>query len=261
MDALSQQLRLPKDRNERLLYLRRSFPECTGADAAIPGGRGAALAALASVNFADYGKTRNHLNGDVSRLSPFFRHGVLTLTEVAAIAIERVGSKAYKFIFELAWRDFWRRVWWQKGDAIRADIEPAKVGLGQRTLPADIVAGATGLKCMDTFVQQLRDDGYVHNHARMWFAAYVVHWRKVRWQDAADWYYAELLDGDWASNHLSWQWIASTFSAKPYFFNKENLVKNSDGVLCMGCKAQCPFDASYETLEQRLFATISGRDA
>ena len=248
-------LTLPQDRAARLQYVREAFPECTGADATMIGGRTQALLALARADIKAYARTRNHLRGDVTRLSPYFRHGMISLREAADDAIVRAKSNAHKFVFELAWRDFWRRVWSERGDSIRANIEQPKVRLGNAKLPDDIRTGSTGLRCMDTFVRDLVDDGYVHNHARMWFASYVVHHRKIDWREAADWYYQELLDGDWASNHLSWQWVGSTFSAKPYFFNKENLVRYTDGALCQGCKAQCPFDDTYENLEHELFKT------
>jgi deoxyribodipyrimidine photo-lyase len=62
-----------------------------------------------------------------------------------------------------------------------------------------------------------------------------------------------LLDGDLASNHLSWQWVASTFSHKAYFFNRENLERYTDAEYCQRCQAVCPFEGSYETLAQRWF--------
>jgi deoxyribodipyrimidine photo-lyase len=96
-------------------------------------------------------------------------------------------------------------------------------------------------------------DGYVHNHARMWFAAYIVHWLKVDWREAADWFESHLLDGDKASNHLSWQWVASLFGSKPYYFNKENLSRFTGDKYCSNCKVNCPFDASYEQLKDQLF--------
>ena len=116
--------------------------------------------------------------------------------------------------------------------------------------------GRTGLACMDAFARELHDTGYLHNHARMWLAAYVVHFRRIRWQAGARWFLRHPLDGDLASNNLSWQWVASTFSHKPYFFNRENLDKYTAGRYCRICPAAaqgCPFDASYEALEKRLF--------
>jgi deoxyribodipyrimidine photo-lyase len=89
----------------------------------------------------------------------------------------------------------------------------------------------------------------------MWMAAYVVHWRRVRWQAGARWFLQHLLDGDPASNNLSWQWIASTFSHKPYFFNRENVQRYTNNMYCENCplRTRCPFDAPYEVLAERLF--------
>jgi deoxyribodipyrimidine photo-lyase len=108
---------------------------------------------------------------------------------------------------------------------------------------------------MDGFVTELVTTGYMHNHARMWFASYVIHWRRVRWQAAAKFFLTHLLDGDPASNNLSFQWVASTFGAKPYLFNRENLEKYTDGKYCRGCAraGDCPFGKSYEQIDQELF--------
>ena len=94
-----------------------------------------------------------------------------------------------------------------------------------RELPPDIRQGATGVPAIDQAVRELYATGYLHNHARMWLASYVVHLRKVHWRAGADWLYGHLLDGDLASNHLSWQWVAGTGSHKPYLFNAENVER------------------------------------
>ena len=73
----------------------------------------------------------------------------------------------------------------------------------------------TTLVCMDRFSQLLIKAGYQHNHARTWLAAYVIPWRRVRSQAGARWFLEHSVDGDPASNHLSWQWAASTFASKP----------------------------------------------
>jgi deoxyribodipyrimidine photo-lyase len=93
----------------------------------------------------------------------------------------------------------------------------------------------------------------------MWVAAWVVHWLKVRWQAGARWFLRHLLDGDLASNNLSWQWVASTFSHKPYIFNRANLERYTGGRYCAGCPsaAACPFDAGYPALERRLFPNLA----
>jgi deoxyribodipyrimidine photo-lyase len=89
----------------------------------------------------------------------------------------------------------------------------------------------------------------------MWLAAYTVHWRRVRWQAGARWFLSHLLDGDPASNNLSWQWVASTFSHKPYMFNRQNLERFTNGVYCRDCPllGQCAFEGDYETLAEGLF--------
>ena len=78
---------------------------------------------------------------------------------------------------------------------------------------------------IDEAVRTLFATGTLHNHARMWLASSVVHVRKVHWRVGADWLYGHLLDGDLASNHLSWQWVAGTGSRKPYLFNAGNVAR------------------------------------
>ena len=250
---------LAADRDSRYQQIRELFPDIPGTDCEWDGTREAALAALTNVDALAYARTRNYIDGNVSRLSPYFRHGVLTLNEAARSAITQYRAGAHKFVFELAWRDYWRRVWAERGTSIHAPIETPKVALGDLPLPDDIREARTGLACMDRFARDLTGSGYVHNHARMWFASYVVHHRKVDWRAAADWYYGELLDGDRASNTLSWQWIASSFSSKPYIFNRENLEKYTSGEFCNHCAKRdtCPFEASYETLHAKLFAAAT----
>ncbi|MDX6765459.1 MAG: FAD-binding domain-containing protein [Candidatus Methylacidiphilales bacterium] len=229
------------------------------------GGRNAALAQLRSWTAGGYAATRNSLlpgHGNVSRLSPYLRHGVLTLREVAEHVRHTCTSEAdrVKFWAELGWRQFWLLVRRARGDAIYHDLEPPKVPLGEERMPDDIAEGRTGLACMDAFVKELTTTGWLHNHARLWFAAYVVHFRKVRWQEGERFFYRHLLDGDPASNALSWQWVASTFSHKPYIFNRDNLEHHTRGVHCRTCTAACPFQASYPELERRLFGKEPGHD-
>ena len=254
--AQPQKLTIPCDRVERLQYIRRVFPQAIGSFLSDDwrGGRHEALKRLNSIDAIAYNRNRNFLNGSVTKLSPYFRHGCLTLKEASDNAKTRFDEHAEKFIFELAWRDYWRHVWYDKGNDIFSDMEDPKVALGDKLMPDFIRQGITGLPCMDGFIRDLTYDGYVHNHARMWFAAYVVHWLKVDWREAADWFENNLLDGDKASNHLSWQWVASLFSSKPYYFNKENLARYTGEKYCANCKISCPFDDSYEALNDRLFA-------
>lgn len=224
-----------------------------------PGGRAAALRRLAGWTAHGYAATRNTLepgHANVSGLSPYLRHGVLTLREVAEkirLACTAPADRA-KFWAELGWRCFWQLIYRAQGNRIHENMEPPKVPLGTRPWPDDLEHGRTGLACMDAFVAELKSTGWLHNHARLWFAAYVVHFRKIRWQDGARFFYRHLLDGDPASNALSWQWVASTFSHKPYFFNRENLERHTTGRYCRTCTAACPFEGHYPEIERRLFS-------
>ena len=217
------------------------------------GGRQEALSKLNAVKGSTYGQTRSFLNGGATHLSPYFRHGCITIKEAVTNVNERFGLTSQKLLNEFAWREYWRTVWYVHGMNILFDMQSPKVSLSFNDLAEDIKTANTGLPCMDSFIKTLMVEGYVHNHARMWLAAYIVHWRKTDWQKAAFWMHDLLLDGDYASNHLSWQWISSTFSHKPYFFNQENLAKYTNNQYCETCEARCPFKDSYENLEKQLF--------
>ena len=251
------------DRKALDRLLAEQFPEADGRLSPLRGGRDAAETTLSRIDPRRYTKSRNHLKGAVTGLSPYIRHGVLSLAEVRDAVFQRIRSRdeGSKLINELGWRDFWQRMWRDLGDGIHDSQEELKTGHDPgsyaRELPDDIRNGTTGLACMDGFQSELITRGWLHNHARMWMAAYVVHWRKVHWKAGADWFLEHLLDGDPSSNHLSWQWVASSFSHKPYFFNKGNLERFSDGQFCRSCSSseRCPFEGSYEQLEDQLFAS------
>ena len=243
-------------RLELVEYLRARFPEVSAVDdsvSPVSGGRRAAEESIKAMDPARYAVTRNYLDGAVTRLSPYIRHGVLTLAEVW----RQAGGQRGKFAMELAWRDYWQRLYYALGAGVWQDQEAYKTGWRPEDysdeLPADL--GASGLACIDAFVSELKTTGYLHNHARLWFAAYLTHWRRVKWQVGARFFLTHLLDGDPASNNLSWQWVASTFSQKPYFFNRDNLEHYTASVFCETCSQRhcCPFEGPYEDISKRLF--------
>jgi deoxyribodipyrimidine photo-lyase len=159
-----------------------------------------------------------------------------------------------EFFRQLAWRDFFEKVLAWHGRGLDDNLEESKHGIPRSArIPLDVVQGETGLPCMDGILQMLFEEGYLHNHARLWFAAYLCHFRGIRWQEGARLFRQYLLDGDRASNSSSWQWVESTFASKPYFMNKQNIKSFSNGLWCTGCRVRCPFDADYPTLENRLF--------
>jgi len=211
--------------------------------------RAAALDRLAVVNLDQYARARNFLDGPVTRLSPYVTHGFLTLPEVLrAVHARRPLGVRDKFVYELAWREYFRHVWHCEGEGIFESLHagPLPDHAYARVVPADVCEARTGVPVVDTAVCQLYDTGWLHNHARMWIASYMVHLRRVHWRVGADWLYGHLLDGDLSSNHLSWQWVAGTASAKPYLFNAANVAKYAPPAWHSFGTA---VDASYEALD------------
>jgi deoxyribodipyrimidine photo-lyase len=195
---------------------------------ALPPTRSAALARIARVRPTAYARSRNHLDGAVTGLSPYLTHGLVTLREVLAGVLEREPlAVQHKLVFELGWREFFRHAWAHQGERILESLHegPRPDAAYARRLPADIRQARTGVPVVDEAVKTLYATGTLHNHARMWLASYVVHLRHVHWRAGADWLVAHLLDGDLGSNHLSWQWVAGTGSHKPYLFNAENVAR------------------------------------
>ena len=217
---------------------------------AFPPTLGEARARIAAVRPAAYARTRNALDGAVSGLSPYITHGFVTLPEVlAGVTARHALDVQHKFVYELGWRAYFRHVWQHRGEGILRSLHqgPLPDDAYARELPADIRLACTGVPVVDEAVLALYATGTLHNHARMWLASYVVHVRKVHWRAGADWMVGHLLDGDLASNHLSWQWVAGTGSSKPYLFNADNVARHAptnwhspDSVV----------DTSYEALER-----------
>ncbi|MEC8064011.1 MAG: FAD-binding domain-containing protein [Pseudomonadota bacterium] len=225
------------------------------------GGIHAAKEQLHAAHIKDYARSRNHLDGAVTQLSPYIRHGVLSLESVRRWALAQYpGKEIEKFLQELTWRHFWQAHYYKLGNNIWQDQEPYKTGWYAKdycpTLPADIRDGSTGVAVIDHFAHTLVRDGYLHNHARMYLAAYIIHWRRISWQAGAQWFLEHLLDGDPASNNLSWQWVASTFSHKPYIFNLANVRKYAGNNLDTSSENNQILDASYEKLTQQLFPNL-----
>ena len=215
----------------------------------------AALNRLATIHPASYARSRNALDGAVTGLSPYVTHGLLSLPEAARlVSVRHALGFEDKLVFEFGWREFFQHVWGhqQNPDAILQDMHGELPWHGKYadTLPLDIREGRTGVPAIDNAVRILYSTGYLHNHMRMWLASYVVHLRKVHWRAGADWLYGHLIDGDLASNHLSWQWVAGTFSNKPYLFNAENVMKFAPASKrpAWDCSGTI-IDKSYEALD------------
>jgi deoxyribodipyrimidine photo-lyase len=209
----------------------------------------AAQERLDRVNPRDYAHTRNALDGAVTYLSPYLTHGFLSVPDIAHTMYHkhRLGVQ-HKLIFELGWREYFQHMHQHLGDGICNSLHEGVLPESDYSthLPDDVRYGCTHVPVVDHAVRMLYATGYLHNHARLWLASYIVHMRKVHWRTAADWMYGHLLDGDLASNYLSWQWVAATGSRKPYLFNAESIESFAPEAWHSRGTA---IDTNYETLE------------
>ena len=184
---------------------------------------------LEAVDPAAYAKTRNYLNGAVTRLSPYLSRGVLSTYDVMQHLQERRYQfyEVEKLLQELAWRDYWQWLWNLHGENINQDLLRLQPGVQHHQMPSAVLHAQLGIEVLDDAIHQLYGTGYIHNHLRLYLAGTICTIGKTHWHTPAQWMYYHLLDGDWASNALSWQWVAGTASSKPYFANQENINKYS----------------------------------
>ena len=186
-----------------------------------------------------YGRLRNHDFGpadrhNVSLLSPWLRHRLVLESEVLDAVLQRFApGTAEKFIQELYWRAYWKgwleqhpAVWHDYRAELQRDLERcgSDDDLALRCRAA--VAGDTGIEPFDLWLRELQDSGYLHNHARMWFASIWIFTLQLPWTLGADLFLRHLLDGDPASNTLSWRWVAGLHTrGKHYVARPDNVVR------------------------------------
>ena len=191
-----------------------------------------------------YGRTRNYLNGSVTYLSPYISRGVISTKQVLHHIIEKGYklSQIESFVKELCWRDYFQRV--AQVRDLNKEIKQVQNLISNHDIPSSILHARTGINAIDDAVKQLYMHGYLHNHSRMYLASIVCNIAKSHWHHPAQWMYYHLLDGDWASNACSWQWVAGANSSKKYYANQENINKYS-----FTNQEHTFLDASYEVLE------------
>ena len=194
-----------------------------------------------------YGTTRNYINGAVSYLSPYISRGVVSTKFIFTEIINRgyPPEKIEKFIQELAWRDYWQQIWSSKGDAINQDLKHQQYPVSNHYISTVINNGNTGIHAIDTAIKKFYKTGYIHNHLRMYIASITCNIGQSHWKIPAKWMYYHLLDADWASNALSWQWVAGTNANKKYFVNQDNINK-----YCFTNQKKTFLDVSYEEISR-----------
>ena len=168
-------------------------------------------------------------SGAVSRLSPYLRYRLLTEAEILAAVTQRHGPHAAaKFVQEVAWRTYWKG-WLELRPAIWTRFIADRDGASGAAV-AQAEAGATGIACFDAWARELAEHGYLHNHARMWFASIWIFTLRLPWVLGADFFLRHLLDADPASNTLSWRWVAGLQTpGKTYLATAENIARFTEG--------------------------------
>ena len=203
--------------------------------------RAAALARLEEFlpDAGRYAADRNFVrpgHPNISRLSPWVQKRLLLEEEVVAAARERWPFEAVeKFVQEVYWRTYWKGWLEQRPEAWSRWVEAVPrlrdaLSAEQRSTLEAALAGRTGIAGFDDWAKELVETGYLHNHARMWFASIWVFTLKLPWELGAAFFYEHLLDGDVASNTLSWRWVAGLQTpGKTYVARADNIAHYTDG--------------------------------
>jgi deoxyribodipyrimidine photo-lyase len=198
---------------------------------------------LDDIRPVDYSRDRNFIDGSVSKLSPYISRGVLSTKQVLDHLLNAgfEPKKIEKFIQELAWRDYWQLIWQNKD--IDLDIKHLQTDVIQDGISECIVEAKTNIEALDASIKELYKTGYMHNHLRMYVASLATNIAKSQWKVPAQWMYYNLLDGDWASNALSWQWVCGANSNKKYIANQENINRYT-----YSAQSASFLDTSYENI-------------
>jgi len=182
-----------------------------------------------------YAEQRNFDHGpgnraNISLLSPYIRHRLITEQEVIAKVLARHRFvDAEKYVQEVCWRTYWKG-WLEMRPSVWARYRAEVADLARTADYEAACAGQTGIACFDAWAAELVETGYLHNHARMWFASLWIFTLGLPWQLGADFFYHHLLDGDPASNTLSWRWVAGLQTVgKTYLAAADNVAKYTGG--------------------------------
>ena len=189
----------------------------------------------------DYASKRNYdLPGHphVSVLSPYIRHRLVTEEEVLRAILGRHSlAAAEKSVQEVLWRTYWKgwlelrpTVWADYRRSLKAALDRVQTEGGLRRDWEAACKGETGLDAFDHWARELTTTGYMHNHARMWFASIWIFTLRLPWELGADFFLRHLLDGDPASNTLSWRWVAGLQTpGKHYLARPDNIATYTEG--------------------------------
>ena len=186
-------------------------------------------------NLSEYSKLRNFDFGsenrsNVSCLSPYITHGIISEKEIIKKSLNKFSfAKNEKFIQEVLWRTYWKgwlelrpNVW----DDYLIELKKIKEELKDNKEYLNAIEGKTNIECFNVWVNELKENNYLHNHTRMWFASIWIFTLELPWQLGAEFFMQHLYDGDAASNTLGWRWVAGIQTqGKHYLASEWNIKK------------------------------------
>ncbi len=186
-------------------------------------------------NLSEYSKLRNFDFGsenrsNVSCLSPYITHGIISEKEIINKSLNKFSfAKNEKFIQEVLWRTYWKgwlelrpNVW----DDYLIELKKIKEELKDNKEYLNAIEGKTNIQCFNVWVNELKENNYLHNHTRMWFASIWIFTLELPWQLGAEFFMQHLYDGDAASNTLGWRWVAGIQTqGKHYLASEWNIKK------------------------------------
>ena len=190
-----------------------------------------------------YREHRNHDLGpddrtNVSVLSPWITHRLVSERDVVARATSDHGKGTpEKFVQEVFWRTYWKgwlemrpHIWRAYEGRVARALDAAEGNGGIRRDLNAAMEGRTGIEGFDDWATEIARTGYLHNHARMWFASIWIHTLRLDWALGADFFLRHLMDGDPASNTLSWRWVAGLQTrGKAYAATQSNIARFTNG--------------------------------
>ncbi len=186
-------------------------------------------------NLSEYSKLRNFDFGpdnrsNISCLSPYITHGIISEKEVIAKSLGKFSfSKNEKFIQEVLWRTYWKG-WLELRPNVWSDylseLNKIREEFKDNRSYLNALDGKTNIECFNSWVKELKENNYLHNHTRMWFASIWIFTLELPWQLGAEFFMQHLYDGDSASNTLGWRWVAGVQTqGKHYLASEWNIKK------------------------------------
>ena len=186
-------------------------------------------------NLTDYSKLRNFDFGpdnrsNISCLSPYITHGIINELEVINKSLKKFSFvKNEKFIQEVMWRVYWKG-WLELRPNVWSDylieLDKLRDEFKNDQNYLNVIEGKTNIECFNQWVNELKENNYLHNHTRMWFASIWIFTLELPWQLGAEFFMQHLYDGDTASNTLGWRWVAGVQTqGKHYLASEWNINK------------------------------------